>query len=205
MPGLVEAARLGGVSIVNTLGSGVLENPALMAFSRGLAEHLLGGPLQLPSVPDLVVRRRAGRRHVLAHLDRMVIKPITRAVGPHDRFGWELSGDSRGRSGGGSRPPGHVGRPGGRRLASAPTLTANGLEARRSVLRAFAVARGDSYVVMPGGLTRRPESRARRILGSRISNQAGAMSKDTWVLASEPEPLTGFWLTTRPGSGGDRP
>ena len=32
VPGLVEAARLGGVSIVNTLGSGVLENPGLLPY-----------------------------------------------------------------------------------------------------------------------------------------------------------------------------
>jgi uncharacterized alpha-E superfamily protein len=31
-----------------------------------------------------------------------------------------------------------------------------------------------------------------------VSNQAGAVSKDTWVLASEPETLTGFWLQSGP-------
>ena len=51
VPGLVEAARLGGVSIVNTLGSGVLENPGLLPYLPRLAEHLLGEPLLLPSVP----------------------------------------------------------------------------------------------------------------------------------------------------------
>jgi uncharacterized alpha-E superfamily protein len=56
------------------------------------------------------------------------------------------------------------------------------------------VCRDDSYVVMPGGLTRvspTPDS-------TRISNQAGALSKDTWVLASEPEQMTGFWLHSGP-------
>ena len=51
VPGLVEAARLGGVSIVNTLGSGVLENPGLAPYLPRLAEHLLGEQLLLPSVP----------------------------------------------------------------------------------------------------------------------------------------------------------
>ena len=79
-------------------------------------------------------------------------------------------------------------------MASAPALGATGLEARRSVLRAFAVARHDSYAAMPGGLTRvAPSSN-----GSRISNQTGALSKDTWVLASEPEKLSGFWLQPGP-------
>jgi len=62
------------------------------------------------------------------------------------------------------------------------------------VLRAFAVPRNDSYAVMPGGLTRvAPDGGV-----GRISNQAGAISKDTWVLASEPEGLTGFWLDSGP-------
>jgi uncharacterized alpha-E superfamily protein len=73
-------------------------------------------------------------------------------------------------------------------------LTDAGLESRRSILRAFAVARRDSFVVMPGGLTRVAPDRG----STRISNQAGAIAKDTWVLASEPEPLTSFWLQGGP-------
>ena len=72
------------------------------------------------------------------------------------------------------------------------------------MLRAFAVARQDSYVAMPGGLTRvagvSGTCRAHGASGRspRISNQAGAISKDTWVLASEPEKLSGFWLASGP-------
>ena len=86
-------------------------------------------------------------------------------------------------------------------MSSTPTLTAHGLQARRSVLRAFAVARNDSYAVMPGGLTRvAPDGGT-----GRISSQAGAISKDTWVLASEPERLTGFWLHPGPAIEGIDP
>jgi uncharacterized alpha-E superfamily protein len=47
---------------------------------------------------------------------------------------------------------------------------------------------------MPGGLIRAaPTSDA--IL---VSNQAGAVSKDTWVLASEPESPTNYWLRSGP-------
>ena len=75
-------------------------------------------------------------------------------------------------------------------LASVPTLTDSGLEARRSVLRTFCVARDDSYVTMAGGLARVASSHQ-----AVISSQTGALSKDTWVLASEPEKMT----TTGPG------
>jgi uncharacterized circularly permuted ATP-grasp superfamily protein/uncharacterized alpha-E superfamily protein len=215
VPGLVEAARLGGVSIVNTLGSGVLENPGLLPYLPRLADHLLGEQLVLPSVPTWWCGDEDGRRHVLAHLDRLVIKPIARGVGPTAVFPWELSSDGRDelRRRIETHPAGWVGQE-TLELASAPTLTPTGLEARRTVLRAFAVARQDSYTAMPGGLTRVAGSNG--ISGNtpvaghlgghphtpggspRISNQAGAISKDTWVLASEPEKLSGFWLAAGP-------
>jgi uncharacterized alpha-E superfamily protein len=54
---------------------------------------------------------------------------------------------------------------------------------------------------MPGGLTRVAPNRG----NSRISNQDGAIAKDTWVLASEPERLTGFWLQSGPAVEGIDP
>jgi uncharacterized alpha-E superfamily protein len=86
-------------------------------------------------------------------------------------------------------------------LASAPVLTSQGLESRHSLLRTFAVARRDSYVVMPGGLTRTEGADTAAL----ISNQAGAVTKDTWVLASEPEPLGAFWLHSGPAVEGIDP
>jgi uncharacterized circularly permuted ATP-grasp superfamily protein/uncharacterized alpha-E superfamily protein len=208
VPGLVEAARVGGVSIVNTLGSGVLENPGLAPYLPRLAEHLLGEQLLLPSVPTWWCGDDDGRRHVLAHLDELVIKPISRGLGPTSVFPWELSRERRDdlRRRIEANPASWVGQE-TVELASAPTLTPSGLEARRTILRAFAIARNDSYTAMPGGLTRVAaangpatggHANGANARGVRISNQAGAISKDTWVLASEPEKLSGFWLAAGP-------
>jgi uncharacterized circularly permuted ATP-grasp superfamily protein/uncharacterized alpha-E superfamily protein len=195
VPGLVEAARSGAVSIVNPLGSSVLENPGLMAFLPRLCEHLLGRPLGLQSVPTWWCGEEDGLRYVLANIDRLVLRPISRTTGTASVFGWDLSAaqldDCRRRIE--AQPLRWVGQE-PLAMASAPTLTAAGLAPRRSVLRAFAVPRNDSFAVMPGGLTRVASDRG----VGRISNQAGAISKDTWVLASEPEGLTGFWLDSGP-------
>ena len=194
VPGLVEASRLGTVSIVNTLGSGVLENPGILPYLPGLAQHLLGQELIFPSVQTWWCGDAEARRHVLAHLDELVVKPIAAGLGatslPLERSSAERD-DLRRRIE--ARPEIWVGQE-HVEMASAPSLGARGLEARRSVLRAFAVARHDSYAAMPGGLTRVSASAN----GSRISNQTGALSKDTWVLASEPEKLSGFWLQPGP-------
>ena len=196
VPGLVEAARSGAVSIVNPLGSSVLENPALMAFLPRLSEHLLGRPLRAGKRADVVVRRgrRAPARARQHRAPRVATDLARREDGVAVRLGAERRASSmQCRRRIEARPFGWVGQE-PLAMASAPTLTPAGLVPRRSVLRAFAVPRNDSYAVMPGGLTRvAPDGGV-----ARISSQAGAISKDTWVLASEPERLTGFWLDSGP-------
>jgi len=203
VPGLVEVARLGHVSVVNTLGSSVLESPALMAFLPRVGEHLLGAPPRLAGVATWWCGEEQGRRHVLEHLERLVLRRAARGAGPTAVRGWELSASelAEWRVRIERRPLGWVGQE-PVALGSAPTLSEAGLQPRRSVLRAFAVARSGSYVVMPGGLTRVAPIGA---TAARISNQAGAIAKDTWVLASEPEPMTGFWLQTGPAVEGINP
>ena len=110
----------------------MLENPGLLAYLPRLAEHLLGEQLLLPSVPTWWCGDEDGRRHVLAHLDRLVIKPIARGPGPTAVFPWELSSERRDdlRRRIEAHPAGWVGQE-TVELASAPTLTSTGLEARR--------------------------------------------------------------------------
>ena len=50
-PGLVQAIRAGNVAVVNALGSGWLESPALLPFLPALCRHLLQEDLALPSLP----------------------------------------------------------------------------------------------------------------------------------------------------------
>ncbi|HEV8296753.1 MAG TPA: circularly permuted type 2 ATP-grasp protein [Acidimicrobiales bacterium] len=213
VPGLVEAVRHGTVSVVNTLGSGVLENPALLAFLPQLSEHLLGQPLRLPSVPTWWCGDPDSRRYVLDHLDRLVLKPIARGAGPLPArsagplgpgtfFGATLDAASLDalRQRVEARPAEWVGQlP--LDLASAPTLGERGLEPRRALLRAFVVASNHSYAAMPGGLTRVAPVDGTGL----VSNQAGALAKDTWVIASEPEKLVSFWLRTGPGVAASEP
>ncbi|HLY81687.1 MAG TPA: circularly permuted type 2 ATP-grasp protein, partial [Acidimicrobiales bacterium] len=201
VPGLIEACRQGTVSVVNTLGSGLLENPGLLPFLPQLALHLLGEPLALPAVPTWWCGDPAGRSHVLANLPRLVMKPIARDAGSCVVLGWEQSAyeleELRRQIE--ARPHWWVGQE-QLGLASTPTLTDRGLEAGRSVVRAFAVRRGDSYLAMPGGLTRVQVDD-----GAVISSQRGAISKDTWVLSSEPEPMTALWLSSGPPTAGVEP
>ncbi len=185
--GLVEATRRGAVSVANTLGSSILENPALMRFLPGIAQHLLGRELSLPSVPAWWCGDAEDREHVLANTAELVLRPVVRQPGVSSVFGGHL--DDAGLAGLRAdieRRPAQWVAHAPLTLSTTPTLTPEGLVPRRSVLRSFAVARADSFVVMPGGLTRVAPDDG----DGPIASQAGAIAKDTWVLASEPERLS---------------
>jgi uncharacterized circularly permuted ATP-grasp superfamily protein/uncharacterized alpha-E superfamily protein len=185
VPGLVEAARLGTVSIVNGLGTGVLENAGLFPFLPRIAEVLLDQPLRLPSVATWWCGDELSRRHVLSRMDSLVMKPISRRIARSSTFGWELSAAQREdlvrRIE--AEPYAWVGQE-PLALSTAPTVGAVGLEARPTLLRTFAVAHRGSYVLFAGGLARvAPTTRA-----VSVSNIDGAIAKDVWVLAGDNAP-----------------
>lgn len=188
--GLLEVARRGNVSIANPLGSGVLENPALMAFLPAIARHFLGQELRLPSVATWWCGHQKERDYVLANLQRLVIKPLYRHRAARPVFGPALSRKELESLRVRIRAHPHVYV--GQELVSfstTPALIDGHVEPRHTVMRSFMVAREEGYAVMPGGLTRT----AVRAGEVDVSNQSGGVSKDTWVLASEPEKHVSLW------------
>lgn len=184
VPGLLEAVRRGNVAVANPPGSGVLENPGLLAFLPGIARHFLGHPLRLPSAATWWCGQPGELGYVLANLQRLVIKPVYRGVGQQPVFGCQLSRDEleQWRARIRAQPALFVGQE-QETCSTVPALATAGLEPRRTVLRSFLVAQRDGYVAMPGGLTRSAPDREVLL----VSSQHGSISKDTWVLASQPE------------------
>src|SRR5512138_3631909 len=74
VPGLVEAARAGNVTIANALGSGAVEMPALLAFLPGLCRHLLNEELRLPSLATWWCGQDPALDYVRQHLDELIVK-----------------------------------------------------------------------------------------------------------------------------------
>jgi uncharacterized circularly permuted ATP-grasp superfamily protein/uncharacterized alpha-E superfamily protein len=194
VPGLVHVARTGKVAIANPLGSGLLESPALMAFLPALGRHFLGEDLRLPSVSSWWCGDATARDHVLANIERLVIKPVHPGLGFRFVFGHDLSRAERDtlRAQIRARPHLYVGQE-PLLMSTVPVLVDHGVEPRRSVLRSFLVADEHEFQAMPGGLTRVSLDADKMV----VSNQAGGSSKDTWVLASEPERKTSLWLESR--------
>src|SRR6202045_751803 len=72
--GLVEAQHRGTVTVVNTLGSGILESPGLLRFLPELAERLLGEAPLLATAPSYWGGFDSERSHLLVRLSSLLIK-----------------------------------------------------------------------------------------------------------------------------------
>ena len=203
--GLLEAIRHGNVIVVNPPGSGALENPSLLPFLPNIAKHLMGEDLHLPSVATWWCGEPKQRDYVLANLKTLVIKPIYRQPGGRPLFGPELSDAELDTLHAKivTEPHLYVGQE-YIHFSTTPSLIGGKLEPRRTTLRAFLFAEKDGYAVMPGGLTR-CESETEELT---VSIQNGGISKDTWILAPEPEPHISLWqqrtgqVQTAEASGG---
>ncbi len=182
VPGLLEASRRGAVTVVNSFGTGVLENPGLLPYLPAAARALLGTDLLLPSVATWWCGDPLQRAHVLANLSNLVIKPITRGVRVTARFGSELSaGDTDELRASIEAQPWAWAAQELLEKSTTPVVTPLGVEPRDVVLRTFGVALGGSYTLMRGGLARVAPTAGSQL----VSNLTGALTKDVWVLAPE--------------------
>jgi uncharacterized circularly permuted ATP-grasp superfamily protein/uncharacterized alpha-E superfamily protein len=176
VPGLMHAVRTGNVAVANAIGSGVIETPALMAYLPKLCRRLLGEELLLDSVPTWWCGDPASMRYVLDHLSELVIKPAFPASnrGPHP-LDWQNPTLAAERIR--ATPHAFVAQerlP----LSLSPTLTTDGVQQRKTVVRLYLTGNGDSFEMMPGGLTRFGSTADSDF----VSMQYGGGSKDTWVL-----------------------
>jgi uncharacterized circularly permuted ATP-grasp superfamily protein/uncharacterized alpha-E superfamily protein len=188
VPGLVEAARAGNVTLANALGSGVVEMPALMAFLPALSRHFLGEDLKLPNIATWWCGQEKELAYVRENLARLVVNHAFAQDAGEPVFGGRLVEPGRGAllNSMEAAPIDFVGQE-QVSLSVAPVWESGHLEARPLILRAYICAGPDGYTVMPGGLTRFSASPDRLAVGM----QSGGGSKDTWVLAEGPiSPVT---------------
>ncbi len=78
VPGLMQASRSGHVHIVNALGAGILEHPALAAFLPNLCQRLLGETLMLRGRDALWCGDAQALEQIRASMDEWVLRDITR-------------------------------------------------------------------------------------------------------------------------------
>jgi uncharacterized circularly permuted ATP-grasp superfamily protein len=188
VPGILNAARAGAVTIANGVGNGVADDKAIYPHVPTIVRYYLGEEPVLPNVHTFDLRDPDQREHVLAHLDRMVVKPVEGSGGYGIVVGSSASDAELERTAEVVKadPRGWVAQP-IVALSTSPTVVEGGRMAPRHLdLRPFAVNDGERVWVLPGGLTRVALTEGSLV----VNSSQGGGSKDTWVLdVGEGEPL----------------
>lgn len=183
VPGLVQAARAGHVAIASPLGTGLLQTHAILPYLPRLCRVLLGEELKLPSVRTYWCGDPEAFAEAKARFDDVVVRRTYPEGFVQAIFTAELDRGARAEllSAIEARPRSYVVQERAH-PSTAPMLQDNVLTPRSWVMRCFAVAGRDDYVVMPGGLSRVGSGKP----GTEMSMQLGAGSKDTWIVSREP-------------------
>jgi uncharacterized circularly permuted ATP-grasp superfamily protein len=190
--GLIGTYHAGNVGLANSVGTGVADDKGIYPFVPEIIRYFLGEEPILENVETFRPLVPAHRQHILANLEKLVVKAVDASggygmlIGPastqeqREEFARKIE----------ANPRGYIAQP-TISLSRHPTFIDGRLDGRHIDLRPF-VLYGEQVIVMPGGLTRvaLPE-------GSLVVNSSqGGGTKDTWVLRESttdrtpPGPLT---------------
>src|SRR3954463_6993306 len=187
VPGLIDVIRKNGVVIANMPGSGVMEARALLGFLPSLSRRLLGEELKMPHIATWWCGQRSARDEVLSRLDDFAIegaygRGVPGFPGNGPVLSSELSPSERERLKRAISERGidYVGQE-LVRLSTTPVGDNGRITPRPFVLRVFAAATPDGWMLLPGGFCRiaeQPDARA-------VSMGDGARSADVWIVSDK--------------------
>lgn len=182
--GLVEAMRQESITMLNPVGSAILENKGLNPFMPKIAEFFLQEELLLPQIATWWCGQEAELEFVLENLHRLVIKKIDKTQTIQTYFGKKLSKDALSALAKLLQESPHKYIAQEEISFSTTPFYGNGkIEPRNAVIRTFAVAKESDYYVMNGGLVRVSAQKDTLL----VSSQEGGTSKDLWILSKEKE------------------
>ncbi len=182
VPGLMNAYRMGNVSLANAVGTGVADDKAIYPFVPDMIRYYLKQEPILPNVPTYVCARDTDRKFVLENLDKLVVKATNESGGYGMLMGHQATQTEREKFAELIRedPRNYIAQP-IVELSQHPSAIDEGgklrFEGRRIDLRPYILS-GDKVIVMPGGLTRVALRRGSLV----VNSSQGGGSKDTWVL-----------------------
>jgi len=179
--GLFQAVRSGGVTVINPLGSGVLENPALNSCMPELCRHILGEELLMQGPPTYWLGRQDHRDHVMAHRDDLLFRDIDSLGELFDPRLMSKAGLDTLNEHIASRPYRYVAQ---ERLdrSFAPVYQQSLKVTQNVTVRCFLINNGEGFSTMPGGLCLLDTDSN----GGRKPFDSLTGSKDTWVIAEGP-------------------
>ena len=179
VPGIMRAWKKGKVAIANAPGAGVADDKLVYTYVPDMVRYYLDEDPLLPNVPSYRCDDDKQRRHVLANLDKLVVKPVNEAGGYGIVIGPKAGKRELAQAAERIKadPRNYIAQP-VVTLSTAPTLCGERMEPRHVDLRPF-ILQGDHSYVTAGGLTRVALVRDSLI----VNSSQGGGSKDTWVIA----------------------
>lgn len=181
VPGLVNAARAGRVTIANGVGNGIADDKGIYPHVPKLIEFYLGEKPLLPNVETYDLQDRDLLRYVTANIQEMVVKPVAGSGGYGITIGPTATSEELEKVVAviTENPRDWIAQP-MVALSTCPTVQGDGeISSRHVDLRPFAVNDGENIWVLPGGLTRVALTEGNVV----VNSSQGGGSKDTWVLA----------------------
>jgi uncharacterized circularly permuted ATP-grasp superfamily protein len=176
--GLFNVYRAGNVALGNALGTGIADDKAIYAYVPAIIRYYLAEEPILANVETYLCSEEAQQAHVLANLDKLVVKAVGESggygmlIGPHSTV--EQRQEFRQRIQ--ANPRNYIAQP-TLALSRAPCFIEGQVEARHVDLRPY-ILYGDQITIVPGSLTRVALQRGSLV----VNSSQGGGSKDTWVL-----------------------
>ena len=186
--GLVSALRQGGLTMVNSLGSGVLETRALMAFLPKLAPHLTGARLAMPNIATWWCGGETARRAVLANPSRLVLSNALGTGLPFDTQGETVLAGDLSRDDLIRRLADHGASLVAQEavtLSTTPALEGGRIVPRPLSLRVFLARTPQGWQVMQGGFARIGAA----LDPSALAMQRGGGAADVWIVSNREVPV----------------
>lgn len=180
-PGLFRAWRAGNVGLANVPGAGVADDKVLYTYVPEIIKYYLDQDPIIPNVPSFLCVNEQHRKHVLANLETMVVKPANESGGYGMLIGPNSSRKQRDqfKSLINKNPRNYMAQP-ALALSTAPTLCSGSIQPRHLDLRPF-VLQGKKQYVTAGGLTRVALRKGSLV----VNSSQGGGSKDTWIVDTE--------------------
>jgi uncharacterized circularly permuted ATP-grasp superfamily protein len=176
--GLFNAYRAGNVVLSNALGTGVADDKAIYAYVPKIIKYYLGEDPIINNVETLLMTDDKERAHVLANIEKYVVKAVGESggygmlIGPHSSA--QQQQDFRERIE--ADPRNYIAQP-TLALSTAPCFVGDHVEPRHVDLRPY-ILFGEKVTIVPGGLTRVALRKGSLV----VNSSQGGGSKDTWVL-----------------------
>jgi uncharacterized circularly permuted ATP-grasp superfamily protein len=176
--GLLNAYRAGNVTLANAFGTGVADDKAIYAYVPEMIRYYLSEEPLLNNVETFLPTDPTHCQHVLANLEKMVVKPVGESGGYGMLVGPQSTAEERAtfREAILASPRNFIAQP-TLSFSRAPCLINDSIEPRHVDLRPY-ILYGDQINIVPGGLTRVALTKGSLV----VNSSQGGGSKDTWVL-----------------------